>query len=280
VTITIIGIMAGMMMGALQMARNSGKESATKATITKLNSIIMQRYESYMTRRVPIQIPVGTTPAVAARMRLDAIRDLMRMEMPDHYADIANPQYSYGWGSVPEPALHRLYNQKYTAKAPTAGLNELAKCLFLVVSLGSPEAMEQFNQSEIGIDSDGWQYFIDGNGASISFLRWAPGVSSPYTSPLGFPGFSDVQSGDAVNDHDPFDTRNIDAAAFRLVPLIYSSYGLTDASCLFSGGSSYKYQGNPFATFTDPVSSKSLYVGTPTSNAMAGIITNHHIEQR
>ena len=74
VTITIIGMLAGMMLGALQMARNSAREAATKATIAKLNSIIMQRYESYMTRRVPIQIPPATcTPATAGTtMRLDA----------------------------------------------------------------------------------------------------------------------------------------------------------------------------------------------------------------
>ncbi|MCE5302216.1 MAG: type II secretion system GspH family protein, partial [Planctomycetaceae bacterium] len=53
VTITIIGILAGMVMGVLRTARESARESATRATIAKLNNIIMNRYESYLTRRVP-----------------------------------------------------------------------------------------------------------------------------------------------------------------------------------------------------------------------------------
>ena len=73
VTITIIGMLAAMMLGALQVARQAGREYATKATIAKLNNIIMQRYESYLTRRVPIQIPTGTARRpTAAQMRLDA----------------------------------------------------------------------------------------------------------------------------------------------------------------------------------------------------------------
>ncbi len=88
VTITIIGILAGMVMAALQKTRQSAREYATKATIAKLNSIIMERYESYMNRRVPIQIPTGTQPKAAAQMRLNAIRELMRLEMPDCRADV------------------------------------------------------------------------------------------------------------------------------------------------------------------------------------------------
>ncbi len=304
VTITIIGMLAGMMLGALQLARNAARDAATKSTIAKLNSIIMQRYESYMTRRAPITIPAGTTPADAAAMRLNAIRDLMRMEMPDHYNDITTGPLSFRGMvngqlmhySVPEPALHRLYNQKYNAaknagKAPDPLNNQLAKCLYLVVSMGSPEVMEQFSQSEIGVDPDGWQYFVDGHGASISFLRWAPGFSNRLDllrnagfQDLTYAGSSDIQSGDPINDHDPFDTRHVDAPAFRLAPLIYSSYGLNDSSCIFSGDGNpqqpYQCPGNPYQTFFDSTSSKNLLVGTPTSGAIAGIITNHHIEQR
>ena len=59
VTITIIGILAAMTLGALQASRQAGREYATKATIAKLNNIIMQRYESYLTRRVPISTTAG-----------------------------------------------------------------------------------------------------------------------------------------------------------------------------------------------------------------------------
>ena len=56
VTITIISILAGISLGAIRYARQSAAEAKTKATIAKLNALVMQRYESYMTRRVPITI--------------------------------------------------------------------------------------------------------------------------------------------------------------------------------------------------------------------------------
>jgi hypothetical protein len=146
--------------------------------------------------------------------------------------------------------------------------------------------MEQFSQNEIGVDSDGWQYFVDGWGSPILFLRWAPGFSNQYTSPLGFTGPSDIQTGNATTDHDPFDPRNIDNGqgglpnAFQLFPLIYSSRGfqVANAPILFIGGTSYQYAGNPYQAFPDSVSGKNLLLGTPTG--VFANVHNHHIEQR
>ena len=65
-TISIIGIMAGMVFGVLHSARQSAAEAATKATIAKLNTIIMKRYESYLTRRVPISLSTDTSRKASA----------------------------------------------------------------------------------------------------------------------------------------------------------------------------------------------------------------------
>jgi hypothetical protein len=156
--------------------------------------------------------------------------------------------------------------------------------------------MEQFSTSEIQVDTDGWPYFVDGWGTPILFLRWAPGFSSGLTTflaaagyaNLGYTGPSDIQSGDGTNDHDPFDTRNLENGlagthnAFHLIPLIYSSHGMTNASCVFvgGGGGAYQYAGDPFQAFYDATSGKNLLLGTPTSGAIVGIIHNHHIEAR
>jgi prepilin-type N-terminal cleavage/methylation domain-containing protein len=280
VTITIIGILAGMMFGAYAMARNAGREYATKATIAKLNTIIMQRYESYMTRRVAIKCdpcptawPSGTPltdPEKKAwfvgnlHKRLDAIRDLMRMEMPDSKSDIINGPVQFIFGgdgstwSLPEPALHRLY----AGSPPTANLDP-AQCLYKLVSMGSPEAMEQFNQNEIGM-VDGKPVFVDGWGMPIMWLRWAPGFTSP------------IQSGNAVTDHDPFDTRNLESVAFHLIPLIYSAAGKRKADGTPMYGidlqAGYVFAGNPYAN---------LQLGKPIAGEGAeGNITNHYIEQR
>ena len=214
VTITIIGIMAGLVFGAVSAARNAAREAATKGTIAKLNTIIMKRYESYMTRRVPIYIAPGTAPRIAARNRLCALRDIMRMEMPDCVADCGAYATLTHPVPVPEPPLHALY----AANPPTANYDS-AQCLYKIVSIGSPEAMENFNQNEIGTTSDGKPIFIDGWGNPISWLRWAPGCK----------GFSDIQTGDPLADSDPFDPRNVDVdvsnnkpRGFHLIPLICS----------------------------------------------------------
>ena len=54
-------------------------------------------------------------------------------------------------------------------------------------------------------DEDGMSELIDGWGNPITFLRWAPAFRS------------EMQSGDPINDHDPFDPRKVDRLAFRLV---------------------------------------------------------------
>jgi len=291
-TITIIGIMAGMVLGAMQMARQSAKDAATKATIAKLNSIIMRRYESYLTRRVPIST-VGLSPKVAAEVRLTALRELMRMEMPERWSDVINPPDTSDAtkpdvnGPTPikdlagntratlyRPALSKLYAQRYiqmvwnkTAPSPDYSC---AECLYMIVSMGSPEAMEQFSQSEIGdVDGDGMPEFLDGWGHPIMFLRCAP----------GFVG-SDIQTNNATTNHDPFDTRRVDTAAFHTIPLIYSAG--SDGKYGVDVSKNYQFAGTPFT-------GDGLSIGqakhddindTTPSTEHQDNITNHHIEAR
>jgi prepilin-type N-terminal cleavage/methylation domain-containing protein len=310
VTITIIGILAGMVLGALHAAGNAGREAATKSTITKLNSIIMQRYESYMTRRVPIRIPRGTQPAVAARLRLYSLRLLMRMEMPDSLRDITDftpasfPQSITVAGvtsQLSEPALHRIYY----GNQPTQTY-ESAQCLYKLVSIGSPDAMEQFNSSEIGVTADNKPVFVDGWGTPICWLRWAPGYSNhigppvpdPFTSlgPL-LAAPSDIQTGNALMDPDPFDPRRVDTdttvtpnvpRAFHLIPLICSAgadkrFGLVEMP--ISPTLSSRTVAPNVTTMFSRTTPTYVTVGSPdTTPGNVGTqndnITNHHIEAR
>ncbi len=283
VTITIIGILAGMMFGGLQLARESAREQATKATIAKLHTIIMKRYESYMTRRVPLDLSKkadGTplTLAEQAQDRLYAIRDLMRMEMPDRSSDINDVPITLpkSGKNIARPALSQLYYAKLNAPGCTVendnGIkNGAAELLYLIVSMGSPEAMEQFNQSEIGdTNGNGWPEFLDGWGRPIWFLRWAPAYSTDATH-----RYSDIQFADPDKHHDPFDPRRVDSAAFQMFPLIYSSGtdkepGLeTKAFLSFTAMHGDIFGNNEFTT-----------IGTPKDGHGIGLITNHHIEQR
>jgi prepilin-type N-terminal cleavage/methylation domain-containing protein len=309
VVITIMGILAGMVMGALQMAQTSAREAATKATITKLNNIIMRRYESYITRRVPISIPVGTPAKTVAALRLYAIRTLMQMEMPDALSDINGYTVSNGTVSISSgtvtmpptntvayttmsvPALYSLYSASVGQMTTTY---ESAQCLYKIVSMGSPEAMEQFNQSEIGMTSDGKPVFIDAWGTPICWLRWAPG----YSAMLSPPAPSDIQSGaPSDDDSDPFDPRRIDYDAsttapkgFHLIPLICSA-GPDKTFGLLGFPTSSNPARDPtyvvkMVSGTGAIGTPDVYqnlkIGQPDTSGSAYYdnITNHHIEAR
>ncbi len=320
VTITIISILAGMSLGALHYARQSAAEDKTKATIAKLNALVMQRYESYLTRRVPIDFSALTVtisgvqqkvpPKQIALLRYCAILDLMRMEMPERTYDIVNdplkikkPDISTGtlqfWTA--RPALSQMFYQKYTQHNPT--LNYVAaKYLYMWISMTYPEAMSQFGENEIAdIDGDGWPVFVDGWGMPIMFLRWAPGFIPSNNCD------TDIQTGDQINDHDPFDTQrifNISNQYYRLIPLLFSGgpdqaghekkYGIMVTAQI--GGVEYQtYYGvnpsvntlgdlNPYAKVSTDygdilVGSPSNSPSDPAVNRLDNI-TNHRIEQQ
>ncbi len=246
IVVVIIALLAALSMGALRKAQESARVTKTKATIAKLNDLVMQRYESYFTRRIPLNtsslVTSGGTPLSAyqsALVRLYAVRDLMRMEMPERWTDVTYTAGSTGASLdlstqpglsslspgtcyVPEPALHKLYKQKGSVSGydPHAG----AKCLYMFIATCYPEALGQFTSDEIGVvDNDGWKVFLDGWGHPINFLRWAPGFSRDTTaSTTSPPCYSDIQIPDPIAHHDPFDPRKVDQAAYQLIPLIYA----------------------------------------------------------
>ncbi|MBN2476939.1 MAG: type II secretion system protein [Pirellulales bacterium] len=194
VTITIIGILAGVVLGALQSARETARAAKTKSLIVRLDQIIMQRYRSYETRRVPISM-TGVHPTLAAVNRLNALRDLMRMEMPDRWNDVVdltsgNPVLRPALVSgVGVPALGRRYFRRYFdtyTRLTNAGLapadaatrinqNGAAELLYLIVT-SAPDAIEQFSETDLGdTDDDGLPEFLDGWRRPIRYLRWPAG---------------------------------------------------------------------------------------------------------
>ena len=278
IVITIIGILAGLSLGALSAARETARISKTKSTIAKLDLLVQQHYDSYRTRRVTVYritgtqaVPFGTpqrlsgflgNPKWVAKIRLHAIRDLMRMEMPDRWSDVVprgpatnEDLHTPTWYTLVDDAENAILDgsgnpyifavrrpsltARYYRHGPmTNGDHETAECLYFWLTSAIPDAREQFAENEIGDgDGDGWPEFHDGWGNPIEFLRWAPAFEdSDIQQYVPFSATWDDRRSASEADHDPFDTRKLDIipdpdlgptspprGGWQLVPLIYSA---------------------------------------------------------
>ncbi|MCX7424440.1 MAG: prepilin-type N-terminal cleavage/methylation domain-containing protein [Planctomycetia bacterium] len=241
IVITIIGLLAGLTLPALNAARTAAKIAKTKTLVTRLHYIVMDQYDSYRTRRPAMDLeayaraaygadPSGrVSPYKMARARVNAIRDLIRLEMPDRWTDVAddpaNPQKPKPLVLNYCPSLSQRYFRLYWAawnaakgdpvKEGKVAENAAAECLYMIV-MSIPGAAEQFHASDIGdVDNDGLPEFIDAWGRPIRFLRWPAGFVPPVAD-------GNLQD---VNTPDPFDPRRILAyqGDFALYPLIYSA---------------------------------------------------------
>ncbi len=292
VVVVILGMLAALVLGALQAGRQSAREARTRATIAKLHNIILAQYESYRTRRVPVNT-AGMTPLQAAAARLAMLRAIMRLEMPERWTDVVfdpqnpgannpalgrpqpNPASVSPGTFVPWPSAAQRYYRTYVRQFqqangdfPVINDNAPAECLYLIVS-ASPEALAQFHENEIGdTDGDGLMEFLDAWGRPIFFLRWAPGFNDSDVQP-NVPPLAPADA--AKNEHDPFDPRRVDPNAWRLVPLIYSAGPDGEYHVAFdSTGSAYTWNNDTYAqTF-----------GAATGSGFYDNIHNHRIEAR
>ncbi|EMI28739.1 prepilin-type N-terminal cleavage/methylation domain-containing protein [Rhodopirellula europaea] len=112
VVMVVIGIMGSMVLAAVQGVTASARASRTRTIIGMVDSVIQEKYESYKYRSLPVEIPTtdylaGVTGSTlsfevmgteAARVRLNMIRDLQRMEMPDRYSDFTRQVSGGVWG--------------------------------------------------------------------------------------------------------------------------------------------------------------------------------------
>jgi prepilin-type N-terminal cleavage/methylation domain-containing protein len=244
IVVAIIGLLAGMVLGAVNSARNTAKTAKTKSLILRLHYIVMEQYDSYRTRRPAMDIEAfakasplyakdlngRVLPRELARARVNAIRDLIRMEMPDRWSDVtddpANPKKPNPLVLNYDPSLSQRYFRLYwtawkaangdPVKLGAVAENAAAECLYMIV-MSIPDAAEQFHAGEIGdVDHDGLPEFIDAWGHPIRFLRW----------PAGFLPANDADTNlqDGTTP-DPFDPRKVLASqgGYALYPLIYSA---------------------------------------------------------
>jgi prepilin-type N-terminal cleavage/methylation domain-containing protein len=224
IVLAIIAILAGLTYGAIFQAQHTAREAKTKATIAKLHSLLTTRWESYHHRRLAIYTGDVATYTALARRKLDAIRELQRVEMPDNYQEISQPASCAPmmpglFRANYQNSLQRNYQRKVLATKTNQ--YESSECLYLVLTTSSGDESltgQEFNNISVGdVDGDGMKEFHDGWGRPIAFVRWPVGFISELQP-------RDPVSGayDTVRNHDPFDVRKVDPDSFGTFPLVYS----------------------------------------------------------
>lgn len=205
ISVALIALLASTTMMALYGVTEHAKETRTRAQIAKLHELIMAKWEMYSTRPVRLSLPASTTPRAALQLRLLALRETMRMELPDRVTDLVdNPVVLINPGPPPTPAppsLWKSYRRSvsatlgntnwYLSPQPTdppaaAGkwsyVHQGSECLYLILSFireGDSSGLDFLQASEIGdTDGDGMKEVLDGWGRPIAFLRWAPGFAT------------------------------------------------------------------------------------------------------
>ena len=220
VVIMVIGILSSTMLFAMYGAVQQAKVSRAQTQVVKLHELLMTRWDSYRTRPMRLlQVSAPGTPAapvpvvVAARRdavaiataRVNMLRDLMRMEMPDRITDVTDApvtitlSYNYlnPYGSpmtgnaqitIAKPALSRQYYRRAVASAGNIAnwttTHQGAECLYLIIASIrdiTGTGLDVLHEGEIGdVDGDGMLEILDPWGNPIEFLRWAPGyMASP-----------------------------------------------------------------------------------------------------
>lgn len=245
VAITIVAILGALLLGVAATAGGVAREARTNSMITRLHTLLMERYDEYRTRRVELRPdaisnllidsdgdnysdatgiylpPLLANPqSQAAAARVAALREMMRVEMPDRWSDLTeNRLFLDGSPPVLTNAYIRAFNRMDPTLLPvenrhentvTGNLNtnsdlltnQGAECLYLVImnATGDGEARGLFKETDTGdTDGDGALEFLDGWGNPISYLRWAPGFESD--AQLSVPGLQDIYR-DAERDTD------------------------------------------------------------------------------
>ena len=179
VVTTIIAIMATTLLFALAGASEAAKRKRARTQIARIHELIAEKWESYETRSVEItEKNSGDSRQRRNQRRLEAIRELMVLEMPDRIND------TNLWKPDEAGVFNPLRSYYRSQISPTwSSDHESAECLYLILSripLGDGFALSSFPDSEIGdTDADGMPEILDPWGRPLLFIRWPGGYSEP-----------------------------------------------------------------------------------------------------
>lgn len=250
VVIMVISILASSLLFAMYGAVQQAKASRTKSQITKLHELLMTRWDSYRTRSIRLlgmPAEARRDARAVATSRLLAVRELMRLEMPDRKLDVLdgstteltkgfpfvvpyNGPLSPATVCIARPACNREYLRRVANLVSPANLTNGAaawsetyqdsECLYMIIAsmqdiVGS--GLDFLHEGEIGdLDQDGMPEILDSWGKPIAFIRWAPGFLEHPGPDFTFgttddiPSYSNLQILDAEGSPDPFDPLRVD----------------------------------------------------------------------
>lgn len=273
VVITIIAILAGMALGALYQAQEAARLSRTRSLITKLNAAIQERWESYRTRRLPVDLnQTSGDGRQFALCQLLARRQLMRMELPDRWSDInitaLSPTQDKAFGTdtstgrtersdwatalglpktefqtigiplatpinVPYSALFYAYQRRMAQIGSPTPAYQGAECLYLILTTG----MGDESATDMAISPRDVGDF-DNDGAKEFIDGWGRPISFLRWAP-GF--LSDLQPGNPTATN-PFDARDLRANHDPFDPTGIDPLAFEMHPLIFSAGSDGVYR--------------------------------------
>ena len=242
VVLAIITTIAGMLIVMLNGAREESRRLRTVSQIRRINQVLTDKWEDVGASPIRVNIPPATPLAASRALRVNAMRQLQRLEFPDRIADLAiNP--SAALGAPPSSWIN--YRLRVQATYGTSDWTDIvqnlwsenfegAECLYLVLSATFDDegsALRYFNSDEIGdVDGDLMPEILDQWGNPIEFIRWAPGYRSPIheqdatISPDPFDPFKvDPRFTTPGQYFDPSDGQTKPLVPFNLFPLVYSA---------------------------------------------------------
>ena len=309
VVVAVLGLLAGILLTGLLTAAESAKRSKTRSTIKKINLLLMENWDGYQTRRVPIsswaptdpQLRLDYRPNLASR-RLAAIRELMRLELPQRYDDIPTTTNGDRAPSTLNliPGSTAAYIRQIAANgvAPhiLAESNQSAECLYMIVTLGTIDedgGRKRFKENEVGdVDGDGMPEFLDAWGAPIAFIRWPAGFAFDRLLEENKPG-TELNAGKSDlmdwESPDPFDLYQVERnqfgrQTFAVYPLVVSAGSDGEYGLYFGPSDEDEIESMSASEINDPYrglgGGNVPMWGTPTGTGHLDNVHNHQADLR
>lgn len=267
----LIALLASMTLFAMHGVMEDARAARSQAQVAKINELLMDRWQAYQTR--PVRVPMQANATAMAGARLNVLRELMRMEMPDRVTDVVDNPVT----GIPRPSLSQRY-LRFAAANPSwvsSTTHQSSECLYLILTSmqdGDSNGLDFFKSSEIGdTDNDGAKEILDAWGTPIRFCRWPAGARTQLQPGDGNPALD----GDAGLVPDPFDPLHVDPRwrdnvpdndPFAMLPLILSAGRDRQYGIAFDDSTAIHY-----AATTPP---NDPYMFLPISGGQIGGINN------